>query len=126
MNSKVHYIPVIIFGSVVSLLLSVTSYPLVGSVGVMTIAATTFMSLGLFVGTKWPLNAWLIGLLASVPCWIFLAWRLGVSTQPEEIFVDQTLFVFIPSISMATTYLGSYLGRWILIRQKQQSVLKQK
>lgn len=126
MGSKLHYVPVMMFGSVLALVLAIWSFRFGGGTAVLGIASLTFVLLGQIVGLKWPINAWMVGLVASIPCWIFLAWRLYSSVDPGDVAIDRSLFVFLPLMSMAMSYIGAYLGRWMAIRRKMKSALQNK
>ncbi|GEM_PF-4453223 len=79
--------------------------------------------LGILVGTKWSVYPWQIGIFASLPSWIYLGWRLIFRDQdPNDIALNISFFYFHPMLSMISSYVGTYFGRWLAFRQKKSSV----
>ena len=118
MNKKVHPISVTLFGSVVALILSITVFPYGEAIGLITTSCVAYLILGLIVGLKWPMNPWRVGIIASIPSMIFLIWRWSTAVDSKDAALNVSLFIFLPIISLATAYLGAYVGRAIIIKRK--------
>ena len=96
-------------------------YRVADSSGLILSNCLLYALLGILVGRTWTVYPWQIGLLASLPGWIFLAWRLFTTEAPYDIGLSVPLFYFVPSISMIASYVGTYFGRWLAFRRKQKS-----
>ncbi len=81
-----------------------------------------YFILGILVGTKWPVYAWQISLVASSPSWIFAAWRLISSKDQFNINLDFSLFLWLPFIALISAYAGTYGARRMAITRKKQAV----
>ncbi len=119
---KLNPISVVIFGSVIGLIVSILAFTPLGEMGIIAVACVCYVALGLGVGLQWPMNPWRVGIIASVPSMIFLIWRWTTATTPDDAALNISLFIFLPIISLATSYLGAYIGRGIVIRRKIKDV----
>ena len=124
MTKKVQSFPVVLFGSVVALILSVVAFRYAGEFGLLGGAFLLYVLLGLVVSLKWPLNPWRIGVISVIPALTYLVWRWFTLKSPEDIDLNTSLFVFLPIISLATSYFGGFIGRSIVIRRMKQAHLQ--
>lgn len=123
MAKNIQPFPVVLLGAVIALIGSIFAYRLGGEYGLMGAACVLNILLGLMVSLRWPLNPWRIGIIAVIPSIAFLIWRWMTLQSPEDIALNTTLFIFLPIISLATSYFGGYIGRSIVIRRMKQATL---
>jgi hypothetical protein len=116
---KLHPFPVMIFGSVVVLFISLLGFRLGGPIGFLLSAFVLYIPVGLLTGLSWTVYPWQVALIGSIPCFLFLIWRLVTSSTPSDSALDESLFVFLPIISIVSGYFGAYMGRWITIRRRR-------
>lgn len=117
MSKGVNPFPVVLFGAVAALFLSVASYRILGAPGLMGSALVLNVLVGLVVSLRWPLNPWRIGVIAVLPNVAFLVWRWLTLQSPEDVALNNSLFIFLPLISLSTSYFGGFLGRSIVYRR---------
>jgi hypothetical protein len=122
MAKSVKPFPVVLFASVLALFASVACYGVAGEIGLMATALVLNIAVGLFVSLRWPLNPWRIGVIAVLPSIAFLVWRWVTFHTPEDIALNNSLFIFLPIISLATSYFGGFIGRSIVIRRMKAAV----
>ena len=58
------------------LLLMLYVYQGIGQIVFILGGCFFYGSLGLLVGRGWPVNAWQISLIGSIPAWVFIGWRM--------------------------------------------------
>ena len=121
MANKVQPFPVVLFGSVVALILSVVAYRYFGEYAFVGTACLFNALLGLIVSLRWPINPWRIGVIAVIPSIVFLVWRWISYKSPEDVALNMTLFIFLPIISLAAGYFGGFLGRSLVVRRMKRS-----
>ena len=126
MANKVKSVPVVLFGAVAALILSVVAFRFFGPLGLLGGTFVFYVLLGLSVSVRWPLNPWRIGIIAVIPSMSFLVWRWLTLTSAEDIALNNSLFVFQPIISLATSYFGGFVGRSIVIRRMKRAHLENK
>lgn len=119
---KINPISVILFGSVIALIASILVFPYGDAAALIFMACACYTILGLVVGLQWPINPWRVGIIASIANMIFLIWRWFTATTAEDASLNVSLFIFLPIISLATSYLGAYIGRGIVIKRKIRDV----
>lgn len=107
--------------AIVGLGLAMFLYKGGGGSALITGLSVLYVAGAIYVGITWPVYPWQIGLVSSVPSWIFLVWRSIISQDPADLTLNITLFFFLPLISFFSTYVGVYIGRRIAIRKKKKA-----
>jgi len=105
------------------LLLMLYVYQGIGQIVFILGGCFFYGSLGLLVGRGWPVNAWQISLIGSIPAWVFIGWRMYSSRDPYNIHLDLSLFIWLPLIAILALYAGTYTSRWLAIKRRKQSAL---
>lgn len=72
-------------------------------------------------GIMWPVLPWQVGVTAGIPSFLFLIWHLVTAENPVEAGLSLSSFAFLPVLALASSYFGTFLGRWIAIRRKQRA-----
>jgi Na+-driven multidrug efflux pump len=84
----------------------------------VSISSILSIVVGWFVGLKWTVYPWQVGLISGLPGFFFLLWRMSSFTDPAQSSADSSLFLFFPTIAIVSTYVGALAGRWRAIRKK--------
>ena len=121
MAKSVEPFPVVLLGSVLALIVSIFAYRTGGQYGLLGSSFLLNIILGLSVALRFPMNPWRIGIIAVAPNIAFLIWRWVTVSAPEEAALNNSLFVFLPVISLAASYFGGYIGRSVVIRRMRQA-----
>lgn len=118
MASKIHPFPVTLLGAVIALIASAYCYQLGGSTMLLGCSAVLSIAVGLLIGLKWTVYPWQIGLISGIPGALFLLWRMTAMTEPAQAALNTSLFVFLPTVAIVSTYVGALAGRWRSIKMK--------
>ncbi len=106
--------------AVIIFLLTFYFYNIAGSSGFIISNCVLYAVLGVLIGRVWSVYPWQIGLIASLPGWIFTAWRFFARNEEiPDIALNVSLFYWHPILSMIASYVGTYFGRWLAFRQKK-------
>jgi hypothetical protein len=117
-QNNIHPFPITLLGAVVTLVAAAYSYQLGGSTLLLTVSSLLSLVVGVFVGLKWSVYPWQVALISGIPGLMFLLWRMTAMTDPEEAALNTSLFVFLPTLAIVSTYLGALAGRWRTIKKK--------
>jgi hypothetical protein len=118
MMSKIHPFPVTLLGAVITLIASAYCYQLGGSTLLLSCSSVLSIVVGVAVGLKWTVYPWQVGLISGIPGALFLLWRMTAMTEPAQAALNTSLFVFLPTVAIVSTYVGALAGRWRSIRKK--------
>ena len=121
MKHNIRPFSVTFLGAATALLLALYMYQGVGSIGFIFGICGCNILLGYLVGKSWPVYPWQIAILASIPSWLFLAWRMYSSHDPYNIGIDFSLFLWLPIISLFSAYGGTYGARWLSISRRKKA-----
>ena len=114
--------PVTAVTSVIVFLSSFYVYHLADGSALMITNFVLYSALGIFVGKVWSVYPWQIGIWASLPNWVFVAWRFFSTSDPDGDIQNVSVFYWIPMIAMISSYVGTYFGRWLVFRDKKRVV----
>lgn len=118
MQDRIHPFPVTLLGAVITLVASAYCYHLGGRSLLLICSSTLSVIVGVFVGLRWTVYPWQVGLISGIPGVLFLLWRLTAMTDPAEAALNTSLFVFLPTVAIVSTYVGALAGRWRAIKKK--------
>ena len=118
---KLHPFPVVLLGAVIALVASTFGYSYSGSTVLFLSSCILSILVGMFVGNNWTIYPWQAALIGGIPSVAFLLWRLYSTTNPSETELNTTLFVFLPTVAIISTYFGALVGRWMAIKRKMKS-----
>ena len=121
MNDRIHPFAFVFFGSVVALVFSIFGFRFGGSSILVYSAFLSMTAVGIIAGLNWKVYPWQIGLVGLIPSLLFFLWRLFTSSDPTNIALNTSLFVFLPVISLVAGSFGAYAGRWISHRRKRKA-----
>ena len=113
--------PVTAVTSMIVFLLSFYVYHLADGSALMISNFVLYGALGILVGRVWSVYPWQIGLWASLPNWVFVAWRFLSTSDPAGDILNVSVFYWIPMIAMISSYVGTYFGRWLAFREKKRA-----
>ena len=122
MQNKLHPFPVTLLGAVVTLIVAVYLFEFGGSTLLLLSSCLLSIVIGGFVGRTWTIYPWQVALIGGTPGFLFLLWRLSFETTNIDNASNPQLFVFIPTVTIISTYLGALAGRWMTIRSKRRVV----
>jgi hypothetical protein len=107
-------------GAAAILLLMLYVYQAIGQIVFLLGGCLCYGMLGLIVGRGWPVNAWQISLIGSIPAWVFITWRMYSSRDPYNLHLDLSLFIWLPLIAILSLYVGTYTSRWLAIKRRMR------
>ncbi len=122
MSNRIHPFVFVTFGAVVALIVSFFSIQFGGKTALFLVSFLTMVIVGLIAGLNWRVYPWQVGLVGLVPALLFLFWRMYSSSEPQDIALNASLFVFLPVISLVAGSFGAYTGRWASHRSKRRSI----
>ncbi|MBI4547375.1 MAG: hypothetical protein HY707_05310 [Ignavibacteriae bacterium] len=125
MQRKLNPYLVMIFGAVLALRLSLIGFDLFNVTGFLISVCILMIPVGIITGFFWTIYPWKLALVGSIPSWLFLLWRSYKATNPTDVALSLGVFVFVPIITIAASYFGLYVGRWVAIRRKAKAVSSQ-
>ena len=118
---KFHPYSIMTFGAVVVLFMSLLGFQFAGPAGFLLSACILMIPVSMAIGYAWIVYPWQMAIIGCIPSCLFLVWRFITASTPLEESLNQTLFIFLPIISLASSYFGSYIGRWLSIKRKRKS-----
>ena len=118
MQTKLHPFPVTLLGAVVTLVISAYGYQFGGSTLLLVSSCVLSIIVGVVVGITWVVYPWQVALFSCIPGMLFLFWRMYTVTDPVEAALNTSLFVFLPTVAIISTYVGALMGRWRAIKKK--------
>ncbi len=118
MKSSVHPVPLLFFLSVVALILAFQVYRYEGAVLFLASTVVFAAAIGWYIGRRWRVYPWQIGLLGAVPAFAFILWRFYTQETPKEEADNITLFVFHPLLVMIAGHFGGLVGRWQALKSR--------
>jgi len=125
MQTNINPYLVIIFGAVITLYLALIGFDVGGVTGFLITVCVLMIPIGVMTGFFWTIYPWKLALAGSIPSWLFLLWRSYKATSPTDVALNLGVFVFVPIISITTSYFGLYVGRWIAIKRKAKAASTQ-
>ena len=118
MKSSVRPVPLLFFLSVVAIILAYKAWHYAGAV---TFLASTFIfaaAIGWFIGRRWLMYPWQIGLLGAIPAFVFMLWRFYAQETPKDEVDNISLFMFHPLLVLIASHFGGLVGRWQAIKTR--------
>jgi hypothetical protein len=115
---NVHPVPLLFFLSVIALILSYQVYHYQGAVLFLSATVVFAGLIGWFIGRRWRVYPWQIGLLGAIPAAAFVAWRFYTQETPQDAAENISLFVFHPLVVVIAGHFGGLIGRWQALKTR--------
>lgn len=120
MKSALRPVPLLLLLSVVALILAYKAFDYGGAV---TFLASTFIlaaAICWFIGRRWPVYPWKIGLLGAIPAFVYMLWRFYSQETLKDEVDNLSLFMFHPLLVVIASHFGALLGRWQAIKARSR------
>ena len=110
--------PLILFLAVVTLIADYRIYDAAGPLPFLLASAAFAALIGWFVGRRWLLYPWQIGVLGAIPAAAYIAWRFYSQETMEESVRNLSLFIYHPLLVIITGHFGGLVGRWQALKSR--------
>jgi len=121
MKSSIHPVPLLLFFSVAFLITSFWIFGYAGPLPFLVSAVILSGATGWFVGLKWRMYPWQIGVVAAIPSILFVLWRFFTALTPEESNQNISTFIFHPLLVLIGAHFGGLIGRWQALKAKSKT-----
>ncbi len=106
------------FLSVVALILAYQIFLYQGAFLFLASTVVFAATIGWFIGRRWRVYPWQIGLLGAIPAVMFILWRFYTQETAEDAADNISLFIFHPLLVAITGHFGGLIGRWQALKAK--------
>ncbi len=119
---KFHPHAIMVFGSIAVLFISLLGYQFGGAFGFLLTACILMIPVSFFIGLAWTIYPWQLALFGCLPGCFFVLWRFLTADSAFDDPINESLYIFLPIVSLVSTYFGGYAGRWFSIKRKRKSL----